>query len=31
MDSDLEAEGKADKLDGGVQVKLGQITKVFDK
>jgi len=31
MDSDLEAEGKADQLDGGVQAKFGQIKKVFDK
>jgi uncharacterized protein YjbJ (UPF0337 family) len=29
--SDLEAEGKEERLDGQVQEKLGQIKKVMDK
>ena len=29
--SDLEAEGKEERLDGQVQEKLGEIKKVMDK
>ena len=29
--SDLEAEGKEEKLEGQVQEKLGQVKKVMDK
>ena len=30
-DPDLEAEGRAENLDGKIQKKVGQVKRVFDK